>query len=92
MFSDTDRDHYVSNVAGHLGGAKSAEVKARQRTSISIFCAPSSLLTCSLTVSVYAAVDQTLSDRIADAIGAPRVKPLKVKPAAEAIRFKVSGV
>ncbi|KII85564.1 hypothetical protein PLICRDRAFT_116086 [Plicaturopsis crispa FD-325 SS-3] len=30
VFSDTDRAHYVSNVAGHLGGAKSEVVKARQ--------------------------------------------------------------
>ena len=43
-------------------------------------------------MSVFAAVDQTLSDRIADAIGAPRVQALKAKPAAEAVRFKVSGV
>ncbi len=33
VFSDTDKDHFVSNVAGHLGNAKSAEVKARQRMS-----------------------------------------------------------
>jgi catalase len=37
---------------------------------------------------VYAAVDQGLSDRIAKAIGHPTVKPLKVKPAAEAVRFR----
>jgi hypothetical protein len=39
-------------------------------------------------VAVFAAVDQGLSDRVAKAIGAPTVKPLKVKPAAEALRFK----
>lgn len=33
VFSDVDRDHYVSNVAGHLKNAKSAEIKARQCTS-----------------------------------------------------------
>ena len=43
-------------------------------------------------VSVFAAVDQTLSDRIAEAIGAPKVQPLKAKPAAEAIRYKYSAV
>jgi len=69
VFDDTAKDHYVSNVAGHLGGVKSAEIKARQ-------------------LSVYAAVDQGLSDRIAKAIGHPTVKPLKVKPAAEAVRFR----
>ncbi|CDO73370.1 hypothetical protein BN946_scf185013.g3 [Trametes cinnabarina] len=72
VFSDTDRDHFVGNVVGHLKNAKSAEVKARQ-------------------LSVFAAVDQTLSDRIADAIGAPRVQPLKAKAAAEAVRFKVKA-
>ncbi|KAI0714180.1 catalase [Cerioporus squamosus] len=41
-------------------------------------------------LSVFAAVDQTLSDRIADAIGMPRVQPLKVKPAEEALRFRSS--
>ena len=32
VFSDTDRDHLVHNVAVHLKNAKSPEVKARQRT------------------------------------------------------------
>ncbi|KZT19348.1 catalase [Neolentinus lepideus HHB14362 ss-1] len=41
-------------------------------------------------LSVFAAVDQDLSDRIAKAIGAPTVKPLKVKPASEAIPFKTN--
>lgn len=39
-------------------------------------------------VSVYAAVDQGLSDRIAKAIGHAPVKPLKVKSAAEAVRYR----
>ncbi|KAI0746660.1 catalase [Daedaleopsis nitida] len=72
VFSDTDRAHFVGNVAGHMKNAKSAEVKARQ-------------------LSVFAAVDQSLSDRIADAIGAPHVKPLEFKPATEAIRFKYAA-
>ena len=33
VFSDTDRDHLVHNVAVHIKNAKSAEVKARQRES-----------------------------------------------------------
>ena len=33
VFSDTDREHLVHNVAVHIKNAKSAEVKARQRTS-----------------------------------------------------------
>ena len=41
-----------------------------------------------VTVSVFAAVDQELGDRIAKAIGHPPVKPLPVKPASEAITFK----
>jgi len=39
-------------------------------------------------LAVFAAVDQSLSDRIAKAIGHPTVKPLKVKPAEEAGKFK----
>lgn len=39
-------------------------------------------------VSVFAAVDQGLSDHIATAIGHPAVAPLRVSPASEAIRFK----
>ncbi|CAK5262178.1 unnamed protein product [Mycena citricolor] len=41
-------------------------------------------------LSVWAAVDQGLSDRIAKAIGASSVKPLKVKPASEAIKFRAN--
>jgi catalase len=41
-------------------------------------------------VSVWAAVDQDLSDRIAKAVGAPTVKPLQVKPASEAVRFRAN--
>lgn len=47
-------------------------------------------LTSYCAVSVFAAVDQGLSDRIAKAIGAPTVKPLQVKPASEAIRFRAN--
>ncbi|PIL27423.1 hypothetical protein GSI_10571 [Ganoderma sinense ZZ0214-1] len=43
-------------------------------------------------LSVFAAVDQSIADRIAQAIGVPTVKPLQVKSAAEAIRFKYSAV
>ncbi|KAG6808736.1 hypothetical protein H0H92_003061 [Tricholoma furcatifolium] len=39
-------------------------------------------------LSVWAAVDQGLSDRIAKAIGHPSVKPLQVKPASEAVKFR----
>ncbi|KAG1852890.1 catalase-like domain-containing protein [Suillus subalutaceus] len=69
VMDDAARARLVSNVAGHLGGAKSAEVKAR-------------------TLSYFASVDQSLSDRIAKAIGAPTAKPLAVKPASEAVRFR----
>lgn len=43
-----------------------------------------------LLVRVFAAVDQDLSDRISETVGYPTVKPLKVKPASEAVRFKVN--
>ncbi|KAI0338405.1 catalase [Trametopsis cervina] len=71
VFDDTAKAHFVSNVAGHLGGAKSAKVKERQ-------------------LSVFAAVDQDLSDRIAKAIGHPSVAPLKVAPASQALRFSTA--
>ncbi|CCO31829.1 catalase [Rhizoctonia solani AG-1 IB] len=69
--SDDAKERFVKNVTGHLGSAKSAEIKARQ-------------------LSVFAAVDQDLSDRIARAMGVPTVKPLQVKPASSAVRFKAA--
>ncbi|KAF8841477.1 catalase-domain-containing protein [Paxillus ammoniavirescens] len=71
VMNDTDRDHLVSNIAGHLGNVKSPVIKAR-------------------TLSYFASVDQSLSDRIANAIGAPSAKPLAVKPASEAISFRAN--
>lgn len=71
VFDDGAKERYVNNVAGHLGGAKSAEIKKRQ-------------------LAIFAAVDQDLSDRIAKAMEMSPVKPLKVKPASEAKRFKAS--
>ncbi|KAI0271274.1 catalase [Gloeopeniophorella convolvens] len=41
-------------------------------------------------LSVFAAVDQGLSDAVAKAIGASPVQPLKVAPASEAIRFRAN--
>ncbi|KAF8908085.1 catalase [Gymnopilus junonius] len=41
-------------------------------------------------LSVWAAVDQSLSDRIAAAISHPTVPPLKVKPASEAVKYKAT--
>ena len=90
VFDDTAKDHYVSNVAGHLGGVKSSEIKARQSMSPVMFISRFNFTYILSAVSVYAAVDQGLSDRIAKAIGHPTVKPLKVKPAAEAVRFRHS--
>ncbi|KAK7691607.1 hypothetical protein QCA50_005006 [Cerrena zonata] len=69
VFDDTQKEHFVYNVSGHLGSVKSDIVKARQ-------------------LSVFAAISQDLSDRVAKAIGHPTVKPLAVKPASEAYRFK----
>jgi catalase len=39
-------------------------------------------------LAIFSAVDQTLGDNIAKAIGLSPVKPLQVKPASEAIRFR----
>ena len=39
-------------------------------------------------VAYFACVDQSLSDRIAAAIGCATVKPLQVKPASEAVPFR----
>ncbi|OAX41211.1 catalase-domain-containing protein [Rhizopogon vinicolor AM-OR11-026] len=69
VMDDTAKAHLVSNLAGHVGAIKSAEVKAR-------------------TLSYFASVDQSLSDRLAQAIGAPTAKPFAVKSASEALRFK----
>lgn len=41
-------------------------------------------------VAVWAAVDQGLSDRIAQAVGHPPVKPLQVKPVSEVLGFKTN--
>ena len=43
-------------------------------------------------MSVFASVDQDLSDRIAKAIGHAPVQPLKVASASEAIRFRNKAV
>jgi len=41
-------------------------------------------------LSVFAAVDQSFSDKLAKAIGLSPVKPISFKPAAEAIRFQAA--
>ena len=71
---------------------KSPEVKARQRTlNPSRFALSSPCLTyLSLKVSVWAAVDQGLSDRIAEAVGHAKVQPLSVKPASEAVKYRAN--
>ena len=37
VFDDTAKEHYISNVAGHLGNVKKPEIKARQRVSLATF-------------------------------------------------------
>ncbi|KAI0090631.1 catalase [Irpex rosettiformis] len=71
VFDDTQKAHFVHNVAVHIVNVKSAAVKKRQ-------------------LSVFAAVDQSLSDRIAQAINHPTVKPLEVPPAEKANRFSLA--
>ncbi|KAG8695242.1 hypothetical protein FRC08_007950 [Ceratobasidium sp. 394] len=73
IFKKDAQDRFVKNVMGHLGNAKSSEVKMCQ-------------------LSVLAAVDQDLSDRTAKELGVPTVKPLQVKSAAEAVRFRAAVV
>lgn len=74
VFDDGAKARFISNVAGHLGSAKSEVVIQRQ-------------------LSVFAAVDQGLSDAIAKAIGRKAgVKPVAMKAASEAYRFKPSSL
>ena len=76
-------------MSGHFKNVKSPEVKARQRKAVFIFFAIDIFFSkICFVVSVWAAVDQGLSDRIADAIGHPHVKALAVKPASEADKFR----
>lgn len=42
VWDDKAREAYVQNVAGHFKGVKSAEIKARQRTSLFCPCIASS--------------------------------------------------
>ena len=90
VFSDKDREHYVGNVSGHIGGVKNKAIIERQ-CKLQSLCLPTLELSKRLPlVRVFAAVDQDLSDRIAKAVGHPTVKPLEVKPASEAVRFKIN--
>ena len=82
----------MHNVAVHLKNAKSSEVKARQRTYHLLSVPLQYSLQLLPPVSVFAAVDQEIADRIAKAIGVPTVKPLQVKPADSAVRFKFRAV
>lgn len=69
VFDDTQKEHFIHNVAVHMKNVKSSEIVARQ-------------------LSVFATVEQSLSDAIASALGVSTVKPLQVRAADEAIRFK----
>ena len=31
VFSDTDREHYITNISGHIGGVKDKAILERQR-------------------------------------------------------------
>lgn len=87
--NDKDRQHLIQNIASNLRNAKSAEIKARQREFLSLSCLFFSLKL-SFSVSVFAAVDQGLSDAIAQAIGAPTVRPLAVAPATEVVPLRTN--
>jgi len=92
VWNDQQREAYVQNVAVHFGNVKSKEVIARQRTRLFVpyFPSYSNRPAVVITVSVWATVDQGLSDRIANAIGAPKAQPLNVKPAAQAVRYRAN--
>jgi catalase len=89
--NDKDRQHLIQNIAGNLRNAKSAEIKARQRElfSLSYLIFPRTLLD-PFSVSVFAAVDQGLSDAIANAIGAPTVQPLAVARATDVVPLRTN--
>lgn len=89
--NDKDRQHLIQNIAGNLRNAKSAEIKARQRKFFRyLICLFPQILLDTFSVSVFAAVDQGLSDAIAIAIGAPTVQPLAVARASEVIPLRTN--
>ncbi len=87
MWGNEQRKAYIRNVAGHIKNVKNVEIIDRQRTLFDSL-RTTSKFTSAVTVSIYAAVDQGLSDGIAKAVGRSPVKPLQVKPASEAIQFR----
>jgi catalase len=90
--NDKDRQHLIQNIAGNLRNAKSAEIKARQRKFFFVILSEFLLKTLidAFSVSVFAAVDQGLSDAIATAIGAPTARPLTVAPATEVVPLRTN--
>ena len=48
VWNDAARAAYVQNVAGHFGGVKSPEIKARQRASIISVATPNTDRACSV--------------------------------------------
>jgi catalase len=88
VWDDKAREAYVQNVSGHFKNVKSPQVKARQRKAVFVSFVIDAFSKNCFVVSVWAAVDQGLSDRIAAAIGHPSVKPLAVKPASEADKYR----
>jgi catalase len=73
VMDDTQKEHLVQNLAGHMKNIKKKEILDRQ-------------------LSLFAAVDQSLSDRIAKAIGVSSVQAFKAKPVEEAIKFRAKLV
>ena len=88
VFDDMQKAHFVSNMAAALGSVKSPVVKARQRKFLQTATYYRSSHMSSV-VSIFAAVDQDIADRICKAIDHLPVKPLVVAPAMQAIRFQV---
>lgn len=77
----------MRNAVDHFKNVKNPEVKARQRRSCIGHKATMTFYVDLIVVSVWACVDQDLSNQIAAAVGHAPVKPLKVKLVSEAPPF-----
>ena len=87
MFGTTRRGKLTFEMSLDISRTSKAPKSRPGNVSGFVFLLSISCLT-SFVVSVWAAVDQGLSDRIAAAIGHPSVKPLEVKPASEADKYR----
>lgn len=90
VFDDGAKQRFVDNVAGHLGGAKSDEIKRR---TVSILYAYTCLLCLSmkLTLRLYSyAIHPDIGNGLAQRLNLGKVEPFKPLPASEAIKFRAN--